>query len=78
MTSAVVSADHQRPIPRFALRPQEAADSIGVSLSTFLSLVAKGLMPVAVKVGGVALYDVCALQTHWSILRDGGEKNPWD
>lgn len=73
----------RRPIPRFALRPQEAADSLGISLSTFLGWVRDGKMPKPTKVGNVSLYDTGALRRAWEALQDGvdgqlARPNPWD
>ena len=59
---------HVRPVPRFALRPQEAADALGVSLSLFNELVEEGLMPKAITLpghSGVRLYDAKAVGEAW-------------
>ena len=47
-----------RPIPRIALREQEAADALGIGLTTFLSLVSEGKMPKPVRIRPrLPLYD---------------------
>lgn len=71
-----------RPVPRFALRPHEAADSFGVSLGTFLGWVQTGKMPRPVKVGRIALYDTESVRKAWEDLKleltAEDSPNPWD
>lgn len=70
-----------RSVPRIALRPQEAADSIGVSLGTFLVWVKDGKMPRPIKIGRIALYDIEAMRRAWEALKEStgsGDLNPWD
>ena len=59
-----------RSVPRFALRPQEAADSMGVSLGTFQKWVAEGKMPKPIKIGAVCLYDTETVRKSWEALRE--------
>ncbi|MDE5454023.1 hypothetical protein GWE18_14325 [Bradyrhizobium sp. CSA112] len=67
-------------IPRFALRRNEAAASVGVSPTTFDEWVKGGRMPVGHKVGGVVLWDVGEVREAWERLRDSepAENNPFD
>lgn len=67
-------------IPRFALRRNEAAASVGVSPTTFDEWVKEGRMPIGHKVGGVVLWDVGEVREAWERLRDGRpvENNPFD
>lgn len=61
------------PVPRIALRPQEAADALGVSISTFERLAKAGKIP-RIKEGNVVLYRVASLEA-WAAQReqcDGG------
>lgn len=65
-----------------ALRPEEAADSIGVSVGTFLSLVEEGKMPRPIAIPGHRLvrYDAQAVHNAWLALRDaadGSDGNQW-
>lgn len=57
-------------IPRFALRHDEAAASLGISPSTFASWVKEGLMPKGKKIGGVVLYDTEKIRAHWYRLNE--------
>ncbi len=72
-----------RPVPRFALRRDEAAAAVGVSLSKFEEWVRRGMMPNPVKVDGCTLYDARQVELAWVALRDGtaaefGSSNPYD
>lgn len=70
-----------RPVPRIALRPQEAADAVGVSLSTFLTWVSEGKMPRPIKVGRICLYDTESVRNAWEALKEAagaGDDNPFD
>lgn len=51
----------QRPDTPLALRPREAAASIGVSLSTLERLTKSGEIPV-VRIGRVRLYEISVLE----------------
>lgn len=70
--------DLARPLPRLALRPQEAADCIGVSLTTWLTLVEEGRMPKPVRIGRICLYDMEAVRNCWLALRDGDAEDKPD
>ena len=65
-----------------ALRPEEAADSIGVSVGTFLSLVEEGKMPRPIAIPGHRLvrYDAQAVHAAWLAMRDAADAsdgNQW-
>ena len=65
-------------IPRFALRRDEAAASVGVSVTKFGE--ADGRMPKGRKIDGVVLYDTQEIFDAWRRLRDGefSSLNPFD
>jgi hypothetical protein len=66
-------------LPRFALRREEAATSLGVSPTKFDEWVGDGRMPKGIKVDGVVLLDVQEISEAWDRLRDGRPlKNPFD
>jgi len=67
-------------IPRFALRQDEAAASVGVSTTKFKEWEADGRMPKGRKIDGVVLYDAQEVFDAWRSLRDGefASKNPFD
>lgn len=67
-------------LPRFALRREEAAASVGVSPTKFDEWVKDGRMPKGRKIDGVVLWDVGEVRDAWERLRDGMlvEKNPFD
>jgi hypothetical protein len=71
---------HDRSIPRFALRCDEAAASVGVSPTKFREWEADGRMPRGRKIDGVVLYDTQEVFDAWRRLRDGEapSKNPFD
>ena len=58
-------------LPRFALRREEAAASIGVSPTKFDEWCADGRMPKGRKVDGVVLWDTGEILEAWERLRDG-------
>jgi predicted DNA-binding transcriptional regulator AlpA len=70
--------------PTLAVRADQAADALGVSQSTFLSLVAEGRMPKPIPVPGhrgLVLYDFKAVEDAWAAMvaaagADG--YNEWD
>jgi len=61
------------PIPRITLRPQEAADALGISLSTLERLTKAGEIP-RFKEGNVVLYRVASLDT-WAARRETFERS---
>lgn len=87
-----IGADIDRPkaaprrahAPTLAVRADQAADALGVSHSTFLAMVAEGLMPKAIPVPGhkgLALYDFKAVENSWqAIVSTSGsaDHNDWD
>ena len=70
-------------IPRFALRCNEAAASLGISPSLFKVWIKAGRMPQGRPVDGVVLWDVEEIRIAWQTLSepvtdaDDGE-NPFD
>lgn len=69
----------EQSLPRFALRRDEAAASLGVSPSTFDKWTLDGRMPKGRKVDGLTLWDTEEIREHWAALRDGGmARNPLD
>ncbi|KGT79738.1 hypothetical protein MA20_10850 [Bradyrhizobium japonicum] len=66
-------------IPRFALRREEAAASLGVSTTKFQEWCDDGRMPTGRKIDGVVLWDTGEVLEAWERLRDGSySKNPFD
>lgn len=66
-------------LPRFAVRREEAAASVGVSTSKFDEWVRNGRMPKGHKIDGVVLWDVQEIREAWLRLRDGElASNPFD
>ena len=67
--------------PCLAMRAKKAAQSLDVSLSTFLTWVDQEKMPKPFKIGGVALYDFEAVRNAWEALKaahPNDDANPWD
>jgi predicted DNA-binding transcriptional regulator AlpA len=65
--------------PRFALRRDEAAASVGVSTTKFDGWCQDGRMPKGRKIDGVVLWDTQEVWESWLRLRDGeSAKNPLD
>lgn len=80
---AAKTAVFKRPIERLAYRRDEAAAALGVSPTKFSDWERRGLMPKAVKIDGVTLYDAQELAIAWAALRDGHQPdfdsdNPYD
>ena len=65
-------------LPRFAMRRDEAAASLGVSLPKFLQWVKDGRMPAGRKIDGVALWDVESVRSAWLRLRDAEDSESED
>jgi excisionase family DNA binding protein len=68
---------------RLALRPEEAAEAIGVSLGTFNALVSEGRMPKPVVIPGrrIVRYDAAAVRNAWEALKEAAQPddaNEWD
>ncbi|MEO6013405.1 MAG: hypothetical protein ABIQ30_07460 [Devosia sp.] len=77
------AAPHLREVsvPRFALRRDEAATAVGISVSLFDRWISEGKMPKGRKIGGVVLWDCDQVGRAWAQLRDGGPEeveNPFD
>jgi predicted DNA-binding transcriptional regulator AlpA len=73
------SAARYLSIPRFALRRDEAAASLGVSVTKFDEWCGDGRMPRGRKIDGVVLWDTQEVHGAWEALRDGEHsKNPFD
>jgi predicted DNA-binding transcriptional regulator AlpA len=76
-----------RPVPRLALRADEAAIALGIGLSTFLELVKEGQMPKPITVPnhpGLVRYDAKAVEEAWRTIVEGsapdnhtGWDKPW-
>lgn len=71
------------PALKIALRPEEAAEAIGVSLGTFLALVSEGKMPKPVPIPHhrIVRYDAESVRKAWEGLKEAAgatEANPWD
>jgi predicted DNA-binding transcriptional regulator AlpA len=67
-------------IPRLAVRREEAAAMIRVSVTKFMEWVNDGRMPKPHKFDGVVLWDVNEIREAWECLRDGTprQENPFD
>ncbi|GAA5664527.1 hypothetical protein Brsp07_03019 [Brucella sp. NBRC 14130] len=68
-------------LPRLALRRDEAAAALGLSVGTFDKWVKDDLLPRGHKIGGVVLWDMSELSQAWYSLRDGvltDGDNPFD
>lgn len=73
-----------RVTPTLAVRAKTAADTLDISLGTFLTLVREGKMPKPVLIPhhtGLVLYDFEAVRNAWEALKGGGDAsdfNEWD
>ena len=73
-----------RLTPVLAFRAKTAADSLDISLGSFLALVKEGKMPQPTAVPGhpgLVLYDFEAVRDAWEALKDGpaqDDANPFD
>lgn len=68
-------------LPRFALKRDEAAASLAISVGTFDAWVRDGLMPKGRKIRGNTLWDAEAVREAWRSLIDGeidDGSNPFD
>jgi predicted DNA-binding transcriptional regulator AlpA len=71
-------------LPRFAVRRDEAAATVGVSPSKFDDWVKQKRMPAPVRVDGVTLWDLEAVWQAWVTMRDSASPpaddgpNPFD
>lgn len=74
MDSKTLYQDHVgNPVFRITLRPQEAADALGVSLSTLERLTKAGEIP-RFKEGNVVLYRVVSLDA-WAARREADQRS---
>lgn len=73
-----------RVTPTLAVKAKTAADTLDISLGTFLTLVREGKMPKPVAIpghAGLVLYDFEAVRNAWEALLElggAGEINEWD
>lgn len=67
-SKSIYRSESSAPVPRITLRPQEAADALGVSLSTLERLTKAGEIP-RFKEGNVVLYRVATLDA-WATRRE--------
>jgi hypothetical protein len=77
-TQRVKVAIPSRATPTLAVRANTAADSLDISLSSFLALVGEGKMPrPAVIPGhpGLVLYDFEAVRDAWEALKESTNSN---
>jgi len=58
-------------LPRFAMRREEAAASLGVSPTKFDEWCDDGRMPQGRKIDGLKLWDTDEVRDHWQAMRDG-------
>lgn len=65
-----------KTIPRFALRRDEAAASLGISPSLFDNWIDEGKMPHGKKIGGVVLWDCERLRWAWQRLIEEPDVHP--
>jgi len=73
------SSARELSLPRFAMRRDEAAASLGVSVTKFDEWCNDGRMPKGRKIDGVVLWDTEEVRDAWMRLRDGETtKNPFD
>ena len=73
-----------RVTPALAVRAKTAAESLDISLGSFLAFVREGKMPKPVDIpghSGLSLYDFEAVRNAWNALKESAtcrESNPWD
>jgi predicted DNA-binding transcriptional regulator AlpA len=67
----------QLTVPRYAMRKDEVATSLGISPSTFQTWVDGGLMPKGKKIRGVVLWDCRRVEMAWQrLLEDPDQEMP--
>ena len=80
-SSAAISP---RVTPFLAVRAQTAANTLDISLGSFLALVREGKMPKPVSISGhsgLVLYDFEAVRNAWEALKEvagSDDANEWD
>lgn len=72
MTTALQPIDVQ-PVPRLALRREEAAEALGISDRTLWTWTRSGDVP-HVRIGGVVMYPIDGLR-EWLASRQSGAEN---
>lgn len=82
MTARPTLSDAGPPII-LALRAEDAAAAIGVSVSTFQALVEEGKMPKPVTIPGhrIVRFDVESVRNAWEALKEGAandDAGAWD
>jgi hypothetical protein len=66
-------------LPRFAMRRDEAAASVAVSLTKWDEWVADGRMPKGYKIDGIVSWDVIEVREAWERMKGGDRAdNPFD
>jgi hypothetical protein len=66
-------------LPRYAVRRDEAAASMAVSVTKFDEWVADGRMPKGYPVDGVVLWDCIEIREAWERMKGGDRAdNPFD
>ena len=66
-------------LPRYALRRDEAAASVAVSVTKFDEWVADGRMPKGYKTDGVVRWDTIEVREAWERMKGGDRAdNPFD
>jgi excisionase family DNA binding protein len=70
-SKATYRSESGSPVTRITLRPEEAADALGVSLSTLERLTKAGKIP-RIKEGNVVLYRVATIQA-WAARSEAFE-----
>jgi len=68
-------------LPRFALKRDEAAAALAISVGTFDNWIKDGLMPKGKKIRGNVLWDAESVRNAWHKLiesEDGDGTNPFD
>jgi predicted DNA-binding transcriptional regulator AlpA len=62
--------------PPRAMRAEQAASYLSMSRASFLRLVEQGVMPTAIKVRGMALWDRLDLDNAWEELKEKPDSKP--
>lgn len=73
-SKSIYRSETSGPVPRITLRLQEAADALGISISTLDRLTKAGAIP-RFKEGNVVLYRVASLEA-WAARREALEGGP--
>jgi excisionase family DNA binding protein len=72
-SKSIYRSETSGPVPRITLRPQEAADALGISVSTLERLTKAGEIR-RFKEGNVVLYRVASLEA-WAARREALEND---